>query len=501
MNRLTKCIEAEGGVTEDLRKSFYFLLGFNLQVFCVLLQALISELADAAEAENLESLTVTDASGDSFEKLSPVAIRVLPAIRQYFAWIISQRLILVGLAGGVDLESTGPLVGHIQRMWKTAADTLTALVGFFPVASLPYLPYLLPEDEQTVGFKPLRDPPHGLEEYSLYTKDDGSLKARISDGIIRQSDNENYARIRDILRAGMALHFEKPCPIMMADDSTFVYGTEIAMSPVSDNSAMPSQPAKPAYAVQNHNSINDESVVPLDSLGTMDNEMNRMVDDLLEPARFAPSNDTSYGMNSSTANAIFAPIGSERTRLSTSNQITPTKAIPSLPSIWGSPFTPKPNELQPISPERLSNSGGFPSMNYSTNGDQLAAAAALDQMTGMQQRSSNGRSTKARNQSASFDTSKPVNQMLQESLAKQFEPMSLSSSVFSSNSSIYANNSPPKSYYGRTLNRPSFNGNDSTIYPGASDFDRTTMLQSSLWNSSQTDKDNHTPPAGQGRRG
>ncbi|ESZ95008.1 hypothetical protein SBOR_4628 [Sclerotinia borealis F-4128] len=495
--------EAESGVTDDLKKSFYFLLGFNLQVFCVLLQALITELTDAAEAENLESLTATDASGDSFEKLSPVAIRVLPAIRQYFAWIISQRLLLIGLADGIDLESTGPLVGHIRRMWKTAADTLTALVGFFPVASLPYLPYLLSEDEQTVGFKPLRDPPHGLEEYSLYNKDDGSLKARISDGIIRQPDSENYARIRDILRAGMALHFERPCPIVMTDDSRFIYGTEGATSPISDNSVMPSQLTKPTHAVQNFKTISDENSMATDSLGIMDTEMSRMVDDLLEPGSLVPSDDTSYDMNSSTANAVLAPIGSERTRLSTSNQITPTKAFPSLPSIWSSPFTPKPNELRPISPEKPSSSGEFPLMNYSTNRDQLAAAAALDNMTGMQGRSSNGSATNVMSQRSSSDMSKPVNQMLQESLARQFEPMSLSSSVFSTNSSIYANNSPPKAYYGRTLGHPSFNGHDSTIYSGATDFDRTTMLQSSFWNGSQTDNEhyNRTPPAGQGRRG
>ncbi|EDN91193.1 hypothetical protein SS1G_00596 [Sclerotinia sclerotiorum 1980 UF-70] len=481
-------------------KSFYFLLGFNLQVFCVLLRALISELADAAEAENLESLTATDSSGDSLEKLGPVAIRVLPGIRQYFAWVISQRLVLVGLGNGIDQESTGRLVSHIQNMWKTAAEALSALVNFFPVASLPYLPYLLPEDEQTVGFKPLRDPPSGLEEYSLYNKDDGFLKARVSDGIIRQPDNENYSRIRDILRAGMALHFEKPCPIIMTRDGRFIYGTESAVSPPSDTSAIPSQLAEPTYAVQNYAKTGNENLAGSDSLGIMDTEMNRMVDDLLEPASLTPSDDTSYGMSSSTANAVFAPIGSERTRLSASNHITPGKAFPSLPGIWGSPFTPKPHELRTISPEKPSSSGGFSSMNYSTNREQLAAAAALDNMTKMQPQSSNGAATYTRGQFSSFDTSKPVSQMLQESLAKQFESMSLSSSGFSTNSSIYANNSPPKAYYGRTFGCSSFNGHDSTTSPSASDYERTTMLQSSLWNT-QTDNGNRTPPAGQGYRG
>ncbi|KAK6607330.1 telomerase activating protein Est1 [Botrytis cinerea] len=408
--------EAEGGVTDDLKKSFYFLLGFNLQVFCVLLQALISELADAAEAENLESLTATDSSGDSFEKLSPVAIRVLPPF---------------------DNISPGLSLNVFFLMWKTAADALSALVSFFPVASLPCLSYLLPEDEQTLGFKPLRDLPDGLEEYSLYNKDDGFFES-------------SYLRC---------------------------------------------QPAKPTYAVQNDTNTGNEVAVVSDSLGIMDNEMSRMVDDLLEPASLAPSEDTSYGMCSSTANAVFAPIGSERTRPLASNHITPTKGFPSLPGIWGSPFTPKPNELRPISPEKSSSSGGFSSMNYSTSKDQLAAVAALDNMTGMQQRGTNGVANNVRNQMSSFDASTPVNQMLQESLSKHFGPMSISSSGFSTNSSIYANNSPPKAYYGRTLGRPSYNGHDSGIYTGASEFDRSTMLQSSIWNS-QTENENynHTPP-------
>lgn len=402
------------------------------------------------------------------------------------------------------MESTGPLVGHIQRMWKTAADALTALVGFFPVASLPYLPYLLPEDEQTVGFKPLRDLPHGLEEYSLYNKDDGSLKARISDGVIRQVDSENYARIRDILRAGMALHFEKPCPIVMNDDSRFIYGTKSSVSPISDKSTMPSQQMKSTYTTQTHKNPSIGNDMASDTLGLMDTEMNRMVDDLLEPATLIADDDddASYGMNSSAANAVFAPIGSERKRMSSSHQITFTKGFPTLPGVWGSPFTPKPIELRKTSPAKPSNSGEFPLMNYSTNRDQLAAAAALDNMTGMQRRVSNGVATNTQYQLSSFDTSKPVNQMLQESLADQLEPMSLSSFRLSSNSSIYADNSPPKAYYDRPFVYPSLNGHDSTVYPGASDFDRRTMLQSSLWNSSQANRDNcnRTPPAGQGRQ-
>jgi len=508
--------EQEGLLKDDLKQSFYYLLGFNVQVLCVLLQTLISELANAAEAENLESLTATESSGDSCEKLNAVAIRVLPAIRQYFAWVISQRAVLVGLGTGVDAAATGPLVGHIQRLWKIIRDALTALVNVFPAASLPTLGYLLPEDEETVGFKPLRAPPPGEEDFSLYVKDDGSLKPRIGEGVFRQPENENYSRVHDILRAGIALHSEKDRSAASSGEhnSTYAPGPQ---SPVAEVSASPAQSeyshTKLKYRAKGSESTSTgPSDIDMHRLGDnapadpLDTDMLRMVENLVEPVKsLGSNNESSYGMHSSTANEVFAPIGSERVPKVMGNQFTPKKPFPSLPGIWSTPFTPQPNELQRLSPDGFISPGAFSSMNYATNQQQMAAASALDQMTGSRRGPAKDfRINGSQRSPTSMERSPSVNQLLQMSLAQQYGISPTSSFNFTANSSIEANNSPPKAYYARTVGQTSHNSfNDSTMYEGASDFDRFTMMQSSLYNGSQASmgRSNHTPPAGQGRSG
>ncbi|KAM3081523.1 hypothetical protein ACMFMG_004980 [Clarireedia jacksonii] len=509
--------EQEGLLKDDLKQSFYYILGFNVQVLCVLLQTLISELANAAEAENLESLTASESSGDSSEKLSAVAIRILPAIRQYFAWVISQRALLVGLGTGVDAAATGPLVGHIQRLWKVIADALTALVNIFPATSLPTLGYLLPEDEETIGFKPLRAPPPGEENFSLYVKADGSLKPRLGEGVFRQPENENYARVQDILQAGIALHSEKGRSAASSGElhPTYAPGPQ---SPMSEVSAVPAQLPEHPHRKLKHGVKGSESTstgpsntdmhhlednTPADSLDT---DMLRMVEDLVEPVKsLGTNNESSYGMHSSTANEIFAPIGSERVQKMMGNQFTPKKPFPSLPGIWSTPFTPQPDELRRLSPDGFISPGGFSSLSYATNQQQMAAASALDQMTGPRRGpATDFRTNGSQRSPTSMERSPSVNQLLQMSLAQQYGVSPTSSFNFTSNSSIEANNSPPKAYYTRTTGRTSLNNfNDSTTYEGASDFDRFTMMQSSLYNGSQASmgRSNHTPPAGQGRSG
>jgi hypothetical protein len=486
-------------------------------VLCVLLQTLICELANAAEAENLESLTATESSGDSSEKLNAVAIRVLPAIRQYFAWVISQRAVLVGLGTGVDAEATGPLVGHIQRLWKIIRDALTALVNVLPVASLPTLDYLLPEDEETIGFKPLRALVPGEEDFSLYVKEDGSSKPRIGEGVFRQAENENYSRVHDILRAGIALHSEKDRSAASSGEHNSIRAPG-PQSPVAEVSKSPTQSLEYSHTRSKYRAKGSESKstgpsdTGMNNLGDnatadpLDTDMLRMVEDLVEPVKsLGSTNESSYGMHSSTATEVFAPIGSERAPKVMGSQFTPKKPFPSLPGIWSTPFTPQPNELQRLSPDGFTSPGSFSSMNYATNQQQMAAASALDQMTGPRRGSARDFRTNGSQRSPTLmERSPSVNQLLQMSLAQQYGISPTSSFNFTTNSSIEANNSPPKAYYARTVGRPAHNSfNDSTMYEGASDFDRFTMMQSSLYNGSQAGmgRSNHTPPAGQGRSG
>jgi hypothetical protein len=213
--------------------------------------------------------------------------------------------------------------------------------------------------------------------------------------------------------------------------------------------------------------------------------MHRMVDNLLEPpsSRNTTSNETSYGMHSATANEVFAPL--------TSSGFEPRfngtpKMLPSLPGFYNSAFTPQPNELQPLSPNRPMSARQSSPLSLATPEQRLQAAMALDEVTGYRPTKSGSWGRKASGPLSNL-ISQPVNQILQESLAQQF--MTMPSSAFSESSSIYANNTPQEQYHAGVGawrgGLPPINGNNSTIYPGASDFDKTTMLQSSIYDDSQ----------------
>lgn len=97
----------------------------------------------------------------------------------------------------------------------------------------------------------------------------------------------------------------------------------------------------------------------------------------------------------------------------------------------------------------------------------------------------------------------PVSQMLHESLSQQYGPMTMGSSAFTDSSSIYANNTPrvENHYSGGGWNGYTIgNGNNTTMYAGASDFERTTLLQSFVWDGSHPARGDYvqTPPGGQG---
>jgi hypothetical protein len=322
------------------------------------------------------------------------------------------------------------------------------------------------------------------------------------------------SRIRDILLFGIALQLKDDIPITLTHDTglpvfTFVEeGLSIA-SPVRPCIPSPSFTSPDRtngnYEMpppsQTYEATPAESVAASDSQ-SMDTDMHRMVDNLLEPSssgRNTASIETSYGMHSTTANEVFAPINSngfDAPRLHS----TP-KMLPSLPGLYNSAFTPQPNELP--SPNRPTTARQLSPLSLSTNEQRLAAAAALDEMTGYGsgKRSSWGRASRP----LSNPISQPINQLPQESLAQQYMPMS--SSVWDS-SSIYVNTTPqPQRRSGHVLRAgaPAFlgaNGNDSTHYPGGTDFDKNTMLQSSIWNGSQPTSawGGHvqTPPGGQG---
>ena len=483
-------------------ESFYFFLRLNVRMIFVLLQVLLPELDDHATGEDLPNSS-DGASDRSREKITVIARRILPVLRQYSTWLLSEARILV-------VDHPGSIGVYIKELWKMYADVMTALATHFNGTAFPDLTYLLEEDQTTVGFKPLRDPELN-GSVDLYTDQKGLLKPRCTDkGVERSHPNdEMQGRVRDVLLCAMHLISRDDCSIVL-EQGRFVYVEEglRLISPVAAQAAQSSAShtthkisnfGTPDFAIQQQDErLPEESAAASDSQHSMDNDMHRMVDDLLAPSagHFTASNETSYGMHSNTAHEIFALPG-----LGHIHQ-TPNMAAKTLPLLWNTPFTPQPNELQPNSPDRPPTARQLSHLQLSTPQQQIEAATALDRMTGYA--SFQTPWGKAPSKPQDNQMSPPFNHASQQSVAQQTRPTPTSYSAFTDTSSIYANSAPHHEHRrGGTLGSgpvAGFNGNNTTVYAGASDFDDDTMLQTPLWNAngSQAGGYTHTPPGGQG---
>lgn len=133
-------------------------------------------------------------------KMTAVARRVLPALRQYSSWLLSNADILVAQMGDNVLNI------QIRELWKIYATALTLLASTFTVAELPQVDYLLDEDEDTIGFKPLDNQITRRRFYDGINL--AVLKPKYHDkGIQRHHPNvEMLGRIRGLLTDGM-IHY------------------------------------------------------------------------------------------------------------------------------------------------------------------------------------------------------------------------------------------------------------------------------------------------------
>ena len=191
----------------EIVQSYFSLLRINVMTFSTLLQILLSELERQLSDD---SQTTGNRPGSGSAKLTAVIRRVLPGLRHYSSWLASNAAILAAGVGDVTLKV------QVQELWKIYADTLTLLVSTFPVSSLPPpVEYLLVEDEDTLGFKPL-DNDNTQRRY--YIEDTGSRKPKSHDrGVHRQHPNiEMFARIRDLLTDGMVIHSQVVSAWMLA---------------------------------------------------------------------------------------------------------------------------------------------------------------------------------------------------------------------------------------------------------------------------------------------
>ena len=139
-----------------------------------------------------------DTGAKKSEKITAVARRVLPGLRQYSSWLSCTSALLAAQLGDTTLDV------QIKELWKTYANTLTLLAATFSVADLPSIDYLLEEDEDTIGFKPFEDE---QKSRRYYDQDSGTRKPPFhAKSVERQHPNvEMLGRVREFLTDGLKL--------------------------------------------------------------------------------------------------------------------------------------------------------------------------------------------------------------------------------------------------------------------------------------------------------
>ncbi|KAJ9263995.1 hypothetical protein DTO021C3_7339 [Paecilomyces variotii] len=188
-----------------------FFQRINVKTFFTLLQILLAELERFAE----------DPDKTGSDKVTVVGRRVLPALRHYSAWLLSNSDMLVAE------KEESPLFVQIKEFWKIYANTLTLLASTFDLINLPEVDYLLEEDEETLGFKPLDN------EFTSrrYLDANCQQKPRMADpGIERNHPNiEMLYRIREFVIDGLDLVVSGRIPVALVDEKdkkTFIYQEE-----------------------------------------------------------------------------------------------------------------------------------------------------------------------------------------------------------------------------------------------------------------------------------
>ncbi|PGH08623.1 hypothetical protein GX51_01143 [Blastomyces parvus] len=254
---------------EPARDAPLFFQRLNVKTFFTLLQILLSELECSVAANESERIT-------------PVAQCVLPALRHYSSWLLSN-------SGSLVCEDKDTLLYvQIKEFWKMYAGTLSLLTSSFDVPSLSDVGYLLHEDEDTLGFSPLVND----ITWRRYVDERGHKKPR-SDGVAEKlpAHIEMLFRVREFVIDGLDLVVQEKIPIILAENNEtklFVYKEE----------GLP-QFSSPGGQQHRHTlsstSIEREDIRPLESnLGTMEYAnsqsasasislaMNQMVDNLVE---------------------------------------------------------------------------------------------------------------------------------------------------------------------------------------------------------------------------
>ncbi|KAK5153009.1 hypothetical protein LTR04_006316, partial [Oleoguttula sp. CCFEE 6159] len=270
--------------SSEALQAYLFFFRLNIKTFLTLLRLLQADLErispeerDSKQGERAQMLS---------DKIAATTRRILPPLRLYSCWsLVNARIRSVALVGDATLEHP------MRELWKAYAAALSLLAAAFPIELLPTADYLLEEDADTIGFKPLISDRTMKNWYKEGVS--GVLKPKYFDqGTERQHPNvEMLMRIRGLLWDGLLLAVDESIPLTV-QDFRFIYESSSTASErtanLADNSLLaPVVSVQPSDVLQSskNSKIVDTRTLhdldPSDAPASLSVQMSRMVDDLV----------------------------------------------------------------------------------------------------------------------------------------------------------------------------------------------------------------------------
>lgn len=177
-------------------QSFFLLQRFNLLVFQSLLKVLTREIGEPPPSgTDLKDLT----------RLSSVVRRVLPHLRQYSSWFLSNMRDLVE----VRFKSSRQLLENVAKTYASTLNLLRASVDVFAPSPIQYL---LAEDERTISFTPFTSKVYAWRYIDGNTKVVKPSRGYLPDGkSMAEELLETHLRVIDLVVDGLKLTVQKVC--------------------------------------------------------------------------------------------------------------------------------------------------------------------------------------------------------------------------------------------------------------------------------------------------
>ncbi|KAK4944449.1 hypothetical protein LTR10_016123 [Elasticomyces elasticus] len=357
-------------------RSFEILQHFNISTFFMLLKLLLDELQQLAKQPD----RTTETSPNHPSQISPVIRRILPHLRIYSGWLLSTvHLLLANKALSVQ----------VSELWQAYAEALTLLRQTFSILQVQDISYLLEEDQDTLAFTAFSEYLRGQR----FQNSSHQAKPSYSDAAFgqRSVENEMLYRIKGLVKDGPGVADNKEgdfeslsIPLIFAG-LRFVYSAQGEAHPgnAADSSLQAHSSANGLSrddierartsinaAIHRSNQYEDTSEAGAASMtSTMENMVNNLTkqdgsemsvapttvlreatSSLETPLEHLPAERRASGMLPPTRAALDPPHSSRHSIGSLPGLHDRLRDRSSLPSIWNTPFTPRPEDLSASSP-------------------------------------------------------------------------------------------------------------------------------------------------------